>query len=113
MGFDSILNAVVSNGGGLVGILLVVMLWFNYKLVTKLFKVIEINTKVMSNSTATQEAGIEVIKKNSEIIADTYVDEQRHRDQCERTHNEIHSIGIMVKDASQTLDFIYERMKKE
>lgn len=38
-------------GTGPIGAVLAVMLWFNYKVVQKLFEVIEANTKVLSELT--------------------------------------------------------------
>lgn len=106
MGFDTILNAIITNGGGLIGILLVVMLWFNYTLVTKLFKVIETNSKVITEVTTTLCAGNKLIEENSEIVTKHQNEDQRHRDQCERTHNEVHAIKVMLTDTNQTLEQI-------
>jgi hypothetical protein len=87
---DSILDSLAQNG--VVGSVLAIMLWFNYKLTSKLFEVIKANTEVMANSTRTQEAGIEVIKKHTDAIRENKLHEQSHMEQSERTHEELHLV---------------------
>ena len=47
---DNMLKVLLESiaNSGVIGSILAVMLWFNYKLVTKLFGVIETNTKALT-----------------------------------------------------------------
>lgn len=47
---DSLLDTLLNNlaNSGMIGTILAIMLWFNYRLVTKLFTVIETNTKALT-----------------------------------------------------------------
>ena len=47
---DSLLDTLLNNlaNSGMIGTILAIMLWFNYRLVTKLFLVIETNTKALT-----------------------------------------------------------------
>lgn len=47
---DSLLDTLLNNlaNSGMIGTILAVMLFFNYRLVTKLFEVIETNTKALT-----------------------------------------------------------------
>jgi len=88
---------------GVVGAILAVMLWFNYKLVTKLFGVIETNTQTIVSINETQKLSLTTIKENTNIIQVSMKDQQSHIEQAERTHDEIHRLSLELGEIQKSL----------
>jgi len=97
---------------GVVGAILGVMLWFNYKLVTKLFKVIETNTETIVSINETQKGSISVIAKNTDIIQGSIYNQQSHIEQSTRTHNEVHQINLKLQDIETGVESLLKKEQK-
>ena len=67
---DSLLDTLLNNlaNSGMIGTILAIMLWFNYRLVTKLFTVIETNTKALTiNNEKLSELGTAQMQRRKDF----------------------------------------------